>query len=127
WLGSARQYEIMYVVADERDVIQLRANHRDEDVYRYRTTATPEQAQLLFVDVMQRTNELATHPEFYDTITNNCTTNIVRHVNRIQPNRLAYDWRVLLPGYSDQLAYQQGLIERHGTFEQTRARAHVNP
>ena len=127
WLGSARQYEIMYVVADERDVIQLRANHRDEDVYRYRTTATPEQAQLLFVDVMQRTNELATHPEFYDTITNNCTTNIVRHVNRIQPNRLTYDCRVLLPGYSDQLAYQQGLIERHGTFEETRAQAYVNP
>lgn len=127
WLGSARQYEIMYVVADERDVIQLRTNHRGEDVYRYRTTATPEQAKLLFVDVMHRTNELATHPEFYDTITNNCTTNIVRHVNRLEANRLAYDWRVLLPGYSDQLAYQHGLIESHGTFQETRARALVNP
>lgn len=127
WLGSARQYELMYVVADERDVVQLRTNHRGENVYRYRTTATPEQARLLFVDVMQRTNELASHPEFYDTIMNNCTTNIVRHVNRIQSNRLAYDWRVLLPGYSDHLAYEQGLIERHGTFQETRARAHVNP
>jgi hypothetical protein len=126
WMGSARQYEIMYVVADERDVVQLRAVHRGEDVYRYRTTATPEQAQLLFVDVMHRTNELATHPEFYDTITNNCTTNIVRHVNRLQANRLVYDWRVLLPGYSDNLAYDQGLIERHGTFEDTRAGAHLN-
>lgn len=126
WKGAARQYELMYVAADERDVVQLRANHRGDDVYLYRTTATPEQARLLFVDVMQRTNELATQPEFYDTITNNCATNIVRHINRIRPNRLTYDWRVLLPGYSDQLAYEQGLIERHGSFEETRRRAFLN-
>jgi hypothetical protein len=127
WKGAARQYELMYVAADERDVVQLRTNHRGEDVYLYRTTATPEQTRLLFVDVMQRANELAAKPEFYDTITNNCTTNIMRHINHIQPNRVAYDWRVLLPGYSDRLAYEQGLIEQHGTFEETRQRAHLNP
>lgn len=126
WKGVARQYELMYVVADERDVVELRAVHRGDDVYMYPTTATPEQARELFVDVMQRTNELAARPEFYDTITNNCTTNIVRHINDIKPDRLAYDWRVLLPGYSDQLAYEQGLIQRNGTFEETRQRANIS-
>jgi Domain of unknown function (DUF4105) len=125
--GSARQYELMYVLADERDVVELRTNLRGEDVYRYHTTATPDQARLLLTDVLGRTNELASRPEFYNTFTNNCTTNVVRHINRIQPNRLAYDYHVLLPGYSDQLAYDEGLIEHHGTFEETKAAAYLNP
>ena len=74
-----------------------------------------------------RVNGLAKRPEFYDTITNNCTTNIVRHIDRVRPNRVAYDVRLLLPGYSDQLAFNQGLIVPSGTFEQTRQRAYINP
>jgi len=126
WKGTARQYELMYVLADERDVVQLRTNHRGEDVYRYRAAATPEQARMLLLDVLARTNELASRPEFYHTFTNNCTTNLVRHINRIHPQRVKYDYRVLLPGYSDQLAYDEGLIQRHGTFEETKMRAYVS-
>ena len=126
WKGSARQYELMYVLADERDVVQLRTNHRREDVYLYRTTATPEQSRMLLVDVLGRTNQLASRPEFYATFRNNCTTNVVDHINRIKPQRLVYDYRVLLPGYSDQLAYDEGLIEHHGTFEETKMRAYLN-
>lgn len=127
WKGGLRQYELIYVIADERDVVQLRTNHWKHDVYLYRSAATPEQAQRLFVDVMGRANELASRPEFYDTLTNNCSTNIVRHVNRIQPRRIVYDYRILLPGYSDQLAFDEGLILRHGSFEETKARAYVTP
>ena len=126
WKGSARQYELMYVVADERDVIKQRTNFRHEDVFLYNTTATPDVARQLFVDIMGRVNELAAKPEFYDTITNNCTTNIVRHINRVRPNRITYDLRQLLPGLSDQLAYDQGLIVHYGTFEETKERAHIN-
>ena len=126
WKGSARQYELMYVLADERDVVELRANHRGENVYCYRTTATPDQTRMLLVDVLARTNQLASRPEFYQTFRNNCTTNLVDHINRIKPNRLVYDYRVLLPGYSDQLAYDEGLIERHGTFEETKMQAYLN-
>jgi len=127
WKGSARQYELMYVLADERDVIKQRTNFRHEDVYLYDTTATPEVARQLFVDVMGRANELAARPEFYDTITNNCTTNIVRHIDRVRPNRITYDLRALLPGLSDQLAYDQGLLVRYGTFQETKQRAYINP
>jgi hypothetical protein len=124
--GSARQYELMYVVADERDVLQLRSNFNRENVFLYHTTATPAAARLLLVDILQRVNQLAQKPEFYDTLSNNCTSNIVAHVNRIKPNRIMADVRVLLPGYSDQLAYDEGLIERHGSFLETRQRAHIN-
>jgi hypothetical protein len=127
WKGGLRQYELMYVIADEQDVVKLRTNHWHDDVYLYRTTATPEQARQLFVDVRGRANELASRPEFYDTFHNNCTTNLVRHVNRIHPNRIKYDYRVMFPGYSDELAFQEGLIQQRGTFEETKAAAYITP
>ena len=73
-------YELMYVVGDERDLIQLRTNHWLEDTYVYRAKAPPEEVRKLFVDVMQRANHLVDHPEFYNLFTNNCTTNIRQHV-----------------------------------------------
>jgi hypothetical protein len=99
--GSTNQYELIYVLADERDVIQFRTNFNHEDVHLYHTTASPEAARLLLQDVLARTNEIARQPEFYDTLTNNCTTNLARHVNRVKPNRIAIDPRVLLSGYAD--------------------------
>jgi hypothetical protein len=109
--GALRQYELVYIVADERDVIALRTQHRDDDVYLYRTRATPEQARTLLLDVMARVNKLATQPEFYDTFSNNCTTNIVAHINRMKPGRIPVNIGVLLPGYADRLAYDLGLLD----------------
>ncbi|MEM9354501.1 MAG: DUF4105 domain-containing protein [Planctomycetota bacterium] len=125
WKGGLRQYELMYVLADERDAVGLRAKAWQNDVYLYPTTATPEVARQLLVDVLGRVNELASRPEFYDTVTNNCTTNIARHINRVKPNRIAYDYRVLLPGLSDKLAYDEGLLKPYGTFEETKQRAYI--
>jgi hypothetical protein len=78
------------------------------------------------MDVMARVNKLAVQPEFYDTFANNCTTNIVRHVNRIKPGRVPANIGVLLPGYADRLAYDIGLLDTELSFEQTRRRARVN-
>lgn len=124
-LGAMRQYEIMYVVADERDVIARQTNVYKEDVYVYRTTAPPRAAQDLLVDMLERANQLAAQPEFYDLVTNNCTTNIVRHVNRIRPGAVPYDLGVLFPGYSDQMAYAEGLIAGEGSFQAIKARANI--
>ena len=125
-LGIANQYEVTYVVADEKDVIRLRTRHRDADVYIYPTMATPKQAQTLFVDMMSRANKLADQPEFYDTIRNNCTTNLVGHVNQIKNNQVPYAWQVLFPGHSDRYAYDLGLLDRSVPFEQLKQRCHVN-
>ena len=124
--GFFRQYELIYVVASERDVIGKRVNCDLSDVYLYRSTATRQQARELFLDMMHRVDKLARAPEFYDTLTNNCTTNIRNHVNHLKADRVPYDYRVLLPGYSDSLAYDLGLIESHGSYEETRLRARVN-
>ena len=124
--GFLRQYGLIYVVADEQDVITKNANKSPAEVYLYRSTATPQQARELFVDVMKRVDNLIDKPEFYNTLTNNCTTNIRTHINHLKPDRVPYDYRVLLPGYADSLAYDLGLIEQHGTFEQTKQQARIN-
>lgn len=125
-LGLGRQFELIYVLADERDLLPVRVKHRKADVYIYRTTATPEQTRAMFKDVMQRVNALATAPEFYDTLSNNCTTNIVRHVNALAPGKVPYDFRVLLPGYSDQLAYELGLFDQRLPFAELKRRSWAN-
>ena len=115
--GLGKNFELMYVMADERDLVRLRTRHRDADVYVYPTVATPQQAQALFVEMAARMNELTVDPEFYNTITNNCTTNIQRHVNQLSRNRVKFSWRVLLPGFSPHYAYDLGLLDQRVPFE----------
>jgi hypothetical protein len=124
-VGLLGQFELIYVVADERDLLPVRPEYRHVDVLLYRSTATPAQAKALFVDVMKRVNQLHDHPEFYDTLRNNCTSNIVRHINTLAPGRVPYDYRVLLPGYADSLAYELGLIDNSLPFAEVRRRARI--
>lgn len=124
--GALRQYELIYVVADERDVIVLRAKHRKDDVYLYRTRATPELARALLLDMMARANKLAAEPEFYDALSNNCTTNIVAHVNRVQPGRVPMNVGMILPGYADRLAYDLGLLDTQMPFEKLKRQAQID-
>ncbi len=125
-LGFARQYEIVYVMADERDLIRVRTHHRDADVYVYPSIANAEQSQQLFVDVLGRINKLSVEPEFYNTLRNNCTTNLVGHVNQLKPDRIAYGWRILLPGFSAEYAYDLGLLDNRIPFDDLKTLAHVN-
>jgi hypothetical protein len=121
-----RRFEMTYVVADERDVVRLRTNFRRDPVYLYPVRATPAQARAMLVDMLTRANHLADHPEWYNTLTNTCTTSIVGHVTRVSPKKVPLSVKVLFPGYSDRLAYDLGLIDTDLPFEQARERFHVN-
>ena len=125
-LGMARQFEVTYVLADERDIIRRRTRHLNASVYVYPTVATPQQAQNLLRDVVDRMNELAERPEFYHTLVNNCTTNIVSHVNRLNPSRVPYSIGVLLPGLADRYAYDLGILDRRVPFEDLKRASKVN-
>ncbi|HEX2835601.1 MAG TPA: DUF4105 domain-containing protein [Thermoanaerobaculia bacterium] len=124
--GLLRRYELMYVVGDERDLIQLRTNHRRDPVHLYRVATTQQKREAMFLSMLARANALRTKPEFYNTLTNTCTTNLVRHVNEIAPDRVPRSLAVLLPSNSDRLAYDIGLLDRTFTFDETRARARIN-
>ena len=123
-----RQFELMYVVGEERDLLGLRSIHRQDVVYLYPMRASQQQLQELFLDVTARVNELADHPEFYHTLTSNCTNNLVYHLNRLTPGVVnPLSWGVVLPGYSDRLAFQLGLIDSDEDFELTKRRYRVDP
>jgi Domain of unknown function (DUF4105) len=111
WKGLLGQYELMYVIGDERDLIQLRTNHRRDRLYLYPVRAPRERLEQMFVGMLRRANRLRAEPELYNTLTNTCTTNIVDHVNELVPGRIPFSYKVLLPGYSDELAYDLGLID----------------
>ncbi len=110
--GLLRQYELVYVIADESDVIKLRTNYRKDEVRLYPVRADKERVQEVFVDMLKRAQKLAKEPEFYNTVTNNCTTNLVRHVRKFSDSLLPwYDLRYLLPAYSDAVAYHAGILD----------------
>ncbi|MDO9616174.1 MAG: DUF4105 domain-containing protein [Pseudomonas sp.] len=127
--GFFRQYELFYVVADERDVIRLRTNYRRspaEEVYLYPLHAPIEHGRQLFLEYIQRINTLKDHPEFYNSLTTNCTTAMWLH-SRVNPQHLPFDWRIIASGYVPQLLYQHDLINSAGLpFAEVRRQAHIN-
>ncbi|MFN3192320.1 MAG: DUF4105 domain-containing protein [Aureliella sp.] len=124
--GASRQYELMWVVGTERDLIRLRTDVRNVDVYLYPINASPEQVRKVFLASLARVNEVARTPEFYDLVTNNCTTNIVDLVNSLRPGSIRPDLRVVLPGHSDRLAYDLGLLAVEGPFETVKIASRIN-
>lgn len=127
--GFFRQYELTYIVADERDLIRLRTNYRTgEEVYLYRTVATPEAARAIFLDYLRSATEMHDQPVWYNALTSNCTTNIRIHTKVAAGDGFApWDWRLLLNGKSDEFAYQYGRFVDDGQpFEALKQQAHIN-
>ncbi|MHC1790587.1 Lnb N-terminal periplasmic domain-containing protein [Solidesulfovibrio sp.] len=127
-MGFFKQYEIIYIAADERDLIRLRTEYRrpPEDVYLYRTRLSPENARKLFLEYVREMNRLRGKPEFYNTLTTNCTTNIVRHF-RAFGDTVRYNWKILFSGYTPLYAYELGGLDDAQPFEELRAKSYVNP
>lgn len=115
--GLLRQCELTYVIANERDVILLRTKYGSERVYLYPIQASPEKIRNMFVSMLHRANQLRMNPEFYNTLTNNCTSNILRHFNHVNERKLPASLKVLFPGYSDRLVYDLGLIDSRLPFD----------
>ncbi len=124
--GLLRKYELAYIIGDERDLIGLRANHRNDDVYLYPIRTTAEGRRALLLSMLERANALVRQPEFYNTLTNTCTSNIVDHIELIAPGRIPFSFKTLLPAYSDDLAFDLGLIDTDLPRESYRAAHQIN-
>ncbi len=110
--GLYRQYALVYIVADERDVIRLRTNYRHEDIYLYHTTAPPGRARERFLEYVHSLNALHTHPRWYNAVTANCTTSI--RSQHPSTERVSWDWRILLNGKADEMLYEHGAFVTGG-------------
>jgi uncharacterized MnhB-related membrane protein len=123
--GFYRQYTLIYVVADERDVIRLRTNYRREDVYLYHTLASPAQARERFREYINTLNALHENPRWYNAVTSNCTTSI--RAQRAVKLRAPWDWRILLNGKADEMLYQDHAVATGGlSFTELKQRSLIN-
>lgn len=125
--GFFRQYELYYVVADKRDIIRVRTDIRSnpkEDVYLYRLNASPSLIRGVFLDYLNAINRLHEHPEFYNTLTTNCTTGIWMH-SRINPERVPLSWKVLLSGHAPEYLYEMGRLDNSAPFPELQQRARI--
>ena len=129
--GFFRQYELYYVVADERDVIGLRTNYRfspQEDVYIYPMYGSLADAHHLFLNYVKKINALKKHPEFYNTLTTNCTTNIWLNAKADDYiSSIPFSWKILASGYVPEYLYEHNRLYTEGlSFEELRKKAYAN-
>jgi hypothetical protein len=125
--GFFRQYELVYIVADERDVVRVRTTYRQpqEDVYVYRTRAPLRNIRRIFLDYIKTMNDMHKRARFYNTLTTNCTTSILMHT-RMNPESPPMSWKILLSGYVPDYLYDLGRIDTTMSFAELEKLSHVN-
>jgi hypothetical protein len=123
--GLYRQYALIYLVSDERDVIRVRTNYRNEDIYLYHLTVSPDRARERFLEYVRSLNALRTEPRWYNAITTNCTTSIrSQHPSK---ERIPWDWRILLNGKGDELLYEDRALVTGGLpFAELKSRSLID-
>jgi hypothetical protein len=122
--GFFRQYELYYVVADERDVVRLRTNYRGEQVFLYRLRSSPGRARATLESYLGEVDRLTRKPRWYNAFTHNCTTTIRGHVQHAGVHN-PWDWRILANGKGDELLYSRGIINTSLPFAEVRARSDI--
>jgi hypothetical protein len=123
--GLYRQFELIYIVADERDVIRVRTNYRNEDIYLYATTISPARARERFLEYIHSLNALRNKPRWYNAITTNCTTSI--RTQHPPKERVPWDWRILLNGKGDELMHERHFIVTKGlSFGELKTRSLID-
>jgi hypothetical protein len=125
--GLFKQYELIYVLGDELDLLRLRTEFRKEDVYLYPIRAKPEAVRIVFLDIIKTVDRLAREPQFYNTLTHNCTLSLLPHLQAATGRpRERCDLRLLLNGHTDELAFERGGIDLNLPLDQARRLCHVN-
>jgi hypothetical protein len=122
--GFFKQYELIYIVADERDLIRLRTNFRKETVYLYRLNAKPQMVRKVLLDYLKSVNSLNENPEWYNALTQNCTTSIRGHTAPYAHGKMS--WKMIVNGYLDTLLYERRAVDTSMPFEQFKELSCIN-
>ncbi len=124
--GLFKQYESIYILGDEKDLLRLRTNYRREDVFLYPTTIKPQIVRKLFKIIMERVNQIDSEPEFYNTLSHSCLTSLANDFEQVIARRSFFDFRRIANGYSDEMLYENGWIDSKLSFEDTKRLHYVN-
>jgi Domain of unknown function (DUF4105) len=117
--GLFRSYQLMFVLGDERDIVRLRTNIRREQVYMYRVRFTPEHLRRLLVDYVRRIEILAAEPDWYNSVTSNCTTNLFYQRSANVPWWLRPN--IFLNGLSARAMYRLGFLDNSLPYKELQA------
>lgn len=124
--GMLGVYPLAYVIGDERDCIGVRTESRRNTVHLYPSSATPKHARDFLISMLHRADTLHRSAEKYNSLFNNCLTNLRDHVNQVWPGRVRWSWKTVLTGHADYLAYELGLLREGESFESLNAKATIN-
>jgi len=122
--GMFRQYELMVVLGDERDLLELRAVHREDTVYMHPMRGSPETARAFLERLLRKARDIRERPQWYHTVSASCTSVLAQQLQAVVD--LPLDHRIYLPGYSDSLAFELGIIDTTEDFPTTRERNRIN-
>ena len=126
--GLYRQYELMYVMGDELDIVGLRLHQDGDPVYMLPIATPPEKIQGLFINMVKTANSLRVQPQVYNTITSTCTTQLAAQANKLRQEPInLWDWRLVFPGFSGELAQEAGLLALEEPLAVAMQRFLVNP
>jgi hypothetical protein len=126
--GFFKQYELIVIAGDERDLIRVRTDFRNptEDVYLFRTRMPPASARRFFMEYIQQINSMKERAQWYNTLTSNCTVDVIKLI-REAGGAAGYNWKVLLSGYMPHYAYERGALDTSIPYEELRRLSYVNP
>jgi hypothetical protein len=116
---------LVIIAADERDVVGVRSNIRGEDVQLFRLRAPPDATLPLLLEYVADANALATTPQFYNSLTTNCTTTVVKMMRAIG-GKVPFDWRLIVNGYLPDYAYGRGALDTRLPLPELKALAHID-
>lgn len=125
--GLVRQYNKIIVLGTEADIIGLRTHIRGERVLLYPLQFDTSQSTYLFQALMGDAQQLGREPEFYNTLLDNCATNLLKYAPDYRFYTSLIDYRLILPGFSDAVAWEKGWINNAETLEDLRFYAEINP
>lgn len=125
--GLLRRYHKMIVLGTEADIIGLRSHIRQERVLLYPLQLKVEEQQYVLRAILNDAQAIEQQPAFYNTLLDNCLTNLVKHDPDFRHWWSLTDYRLVLPGFSDGLAWERGWINNALTLPEARQRAEINP
>jgi hypothetical protein len=124
--GFFRQYELIYVFADETDLVKLRTNFRGEQVYLYPLAVPLDAARAVLLEYLQAATDLREHPQWYNALTDNCTTTLIGHSRRVALPEARFDWRWIVNGHLHEVMYERGTIDNSVPLDELRRRCFIN-
>jgi hypothetical protein len=122
WRSLYRQQELIFLAADERDVVLRRTRHAHSAGFLYRLNEVPERLRTIFLDYIAAINDLYAHPRWYHALCANCTTSFYG----LPHSQVRCDWRVILNGRLDRALYVAGRLDRSVPFEELRRIGYIN-